>query len=607
MGSARASDHAHHLLGDVRGSVMAVTEGATALVRRVRGNDGMLLLELDVTKALAEAPPATPVEALRGLRSLPLAGVVRALEKAAEDDEVVAVVAHTGGELGFSQATELRAAVGRFRASGKRTVAMAETFGEMGPGNSSYHLASAFEQIWLQPTGDLGLVGVAATAIFVRGTLDKLGIETQLGQRHEYKSAVNTFLETELTGPHREMLDALVGSVTDVIVRDVASARGLTETAVREAVARGPLTAQEALESGFVDHLGYRDELYRTLREELTEGGAEPRLRFVDRYGQQGAMARLTGSADHLPPPVGRRRGVVAVVGAHGPIHLGRTGSPGPLSGHNVGADTLTAALRSAGRSEHVRAIVLRIDSPGGSAVASDAIRRAVLDVRAGGTPVVASMASLGASGGYFIAMPCDRVLANPSTLTGSIGVWGGKQIISDALARIGITHGTVSAGRYADMFSTWRPFDEEEWTRVEGWLDRVYDDFTEKVAQDRHLPLDRVLELARGRVWTGAQAAEHRLIDGLGGLSTAVDAACELAGVERSDVDVRTWPRPSLLTMLQPPENSEAPAAAVATIGVESIGEGLGSVDRLLQLLAAEAGLPAYGALTMPWRITLR
>jgi protease-4 len=403
------------------------------------------------------------------------------------------------------------------------------------------------------------------------------------------------------------MLDALVGSVTDDVVRDVASARGLSETAVREAVARAPLTAQEALESGFVDHLGYRDELYRTLREELTEDDAEPRLRFVDRYGQQGPMARLTGSADHLPPPVGRRRGVVAVIGAHGPIHLGRTGSPGPFSGHNVGADTVTAALRSAGKNEQVRAIVLRIDSPGGSAVASDAIRRAVLEVRSGGTPVVASMASLGASGGYFIAMPCDRVLATPSTLTGSIGVWGGKQIIAEALARIGITQGTVSAGRYADMFSTWRPFDEDEWTRVEGWLDRVYDDFTGKVAQDRNLPLDRVRELARGRVWTGAQAAEHRLIDGLGGLSAAVDLACELAGIKRSDVDVRSWPRPNLMAMLQPPENSEAPAAALAVSNVEATGGGLGSVDRLLQLLAAEAGLPAYGALTMPWRITLR
>ena len=239
--------------------------------------------------------------------------------------------------------------------------------------------------------------------------------------------------------------------------------------------------------------------------------------------------------------------------------------------------------------------------------MASDAIRRAVLEVQSNGTPVVASMASLAASGGYFIAMPCDRVLATPSTLTGSIGVWGGKQVISDGLARIGITRATVSAGRYADMFSTDRPFDEEEWARVGVWLDRVYDDFTEKVAQDRALPLDRVHELARGRVWTGSQAFENRLIDGLGGLSAAVDTACELTETDRSKVDVRPWPRPSLVAMLKSPENSEAPAAAADTTIVEPLGEGLASVDHLLQLLAAEAGLPAYGALAMPWRITLR
>jgi protease IV len=608
MGPARVSDQAQDLLDALRASGTAVTESASARLRRLRRGDGKLLLELDVTRGLAEAPPATPVGALRALRTPSLRGLVRALERAAADDEVAGLVAHTSGEIGFAPAAELRAAVGRFRASGKRTAAWAETFGEMGPGNSSYHLASMFEEIWLQPTGDLGLVGVTVSAVFVRGTFDKLGVQTQIGRRHEYKAAANTFLETDLTAPHREMLEALVASVTDGIVRDVASARGMTKEAVRQAVDRAPLSAQEALESGFVDHLGYREELYRNLREELTQHDAEPRLRFVDRYDQPGGpVARLTGGADHLPQAVRRRRGVIAVVGAHGPIHLGRSGGATPLPGPTAGADTVTAALRSAGRDDHVRAIVLRIDSPGGSAVASDAIRQAVLEVRGGGTPVVASMASLAASGGYFIAMPCDRVLASPGTLTGSIGVLGGKQVVSDALARIGVTRGTVSAGRYADMFSMDRPFDEEEWARVEGWLDRIYDDFTSKAAHDRHLPLERLRELARGRVWTGAHAAEHGLIDGLGGLSAAVDAACELAGTDRSDVDVRPWPRPSPLAMLHPPENSEAPAAAVATTGIELLGEGYGPVDRLLRLLAAEAGLPAYGALTMPWRILLR
>jgi protease IV len=608
MGPRRDSDHARNRLDELLGSVVTVADSASDRLRQVRRADGKVLLELDVTRGLTEAPPATPVAALRARRRPSLRGVVRALERAAEDDEVAGLVAHVGGEIGFAPAAELRAVVDRFRASGKRTAVWAETFGEMGPGNSSYHLASVFEEIWLQPTGDLGLVGVTASAVFVRGSWDKVGIRTQIGQRHEYKAAANTFLETELTAPHREMLDSLVRSITDGIVQDVAAARGLTDEAVREAVDRAPMTAQEALAGGLVDRLGYRDELYRKLRAELTERDVEPRLRFVDRYHQPGGpMGRLTGSAHPFPQPMSRRRGAVAVVGVHGPISLGRSRVPGPLVGHAAGADTVTAALRSAGRDEHVRAIVLRIDSPGGSAVASDAIRQAVLDVRSGGTPVVASMASLAASGGYFVAMPCDRVLAAPGTLTGSIGVLGGKQVVSDALARIGITRGTVSAGRYADMFSTDRLFDEEEWDRVEDWLDRIYDDFTAKVADDRSLPVERVRALARGRVWTGAQASENGLIDGLGGLSASVEAACELAGTHRSDIDVRLWPRQSLGTMLHPPENSEAPAAALATSGLDLLGEGFPPVDRMLQLLATQAGLPAYGALSMPWQITLR
>jgi protease-4 len=199
---------------------------------------------VDVSRGLAEAPPATPVAALPARRTPSLRGVVRALEKAAEDDEVAGLVAHTGGEIGFARWRSCGPRWGRFRGSGKRTAAWAETFGEMGPGNSSYHLASAFEEIWLQPTGDLGLVGVTASAVFVRGSLDMLGVQSQIGQRHEYKAAANTFLETALTAPHREMLEALVRSITDGIVRDVASARGLTDGAVRQAV--DPRAAERA-------------------------------------------------------------------------------------------------------------------------------------------------------------------------------------------------------------------------------------------------------------------------------------------------------------------------------------------------------------------------
>lgn len=612
MATGPLPDSLRPLLEPLLGQLEQVATPARARLRRARGRGDQLLLELDLTRGLLEAPPTSPVAAVRALQTPTLRGVVAALEKAADDDTVVGLVAHLGGEVGYVPAAELRSAVTRFRATGKRTVAWSETFGEMAAGNSSYHLASAFDEVWLQPTGDLGLMGVAAQSRFFRGTLDKLGVQVQLGQRHEYKSAANVYLETQMTEPEREMMTRIVDSLTDAVVADVAEARGLTPEAVREALDAGPLSATEAVDRGLVDRLGYRDDVYAAVRGGLTSEGRELRLKYADRYGKPGGA--FAGLKDQLPTANGK--GVVAVVGAYGPIGLGRNGGGSPFGGPSIGSDSLSAALRSAGQDDDVRAVVLRIDSPGGSAVASDAVRRAVLDVRAGGTPVVASMGSVAASGGYFIAMPCDRILAGDATLTGSIGVLGGKQVVRDALAKIGVSRETVSAGRYADMFSTDRLFDEDEWARVESWLDRIYDDFTSKAAQDRGMDVDHLRTLARGRVWTGVDAAERGLVDTIGGLSAAVDVACGLAGTTRDEVDVRAWPRPNPFAVLSPPDNSEAPAAAYAStlavpgqLGVAGLlggGEGVGPVDRVLRLLVAEAGLPAYGALTVPWQIRL-
>ena len=561
-----------------------------------RGERERLLLELDLTRGLLEAPPTSPLAAFRALQTPTLRGVVAALEKAAEDDDVVGVVAHVGGALDLAATAEIRAAVATFRAAGKRAVAWSETYGEMGGGNAAYHLASAFEEVWVQPTGQVGLVGAHAQVTFLRGTLDKLGVETQLGQRHEYKSAANTYLERSMTEPHREMMTRIVDSITATLVTDVAAGRGLEPGAVRDALEVAPLSPDDAVARGLVDRIGYREDVYAALRAELAVGG-EPTLRYVERYAKPGGP--LSGLKDQLPSPKGK--GVVAVVGAHGPIHLGRNGGPNPFGGPSIGSDSLASALRTAGGDDAVRAIVLRIDSPGGSAVASDAVRRAVLQVRADGTPVVASMGTVAGSGGYFIAMPCDEIVAGAATLTGSIGVLGGKQVLRETLGRIGVDRETVRAGRFSDMFSSDRPFDEEEWARVEGWLDDIYADFTAKAAADRGMDLAELEPLARGRVWTGADAAERGLVDHLGGLSLAVDRAVELAGTSRDDVDVRSWPKPNPLAAFNPPENSEAPAAALLP------GEGVAVVDRVLRLLVEQAGLPAYGALTMPGRIVVR
>jgi protease-4 len=351
---------------------------------------------------------------------------------------------------------------------------------------------------------------------------------------------------------------------------------------VRELVDRAPLTAAEALEARLVDRLGYRDEAYAALRSRP----GEVRLLYLERYGRRrerrGTLRRAV---------TGRHRPVVALVRASGPIHLGRAASF-PWAGPNVGSDTLGATLRAAGRDPAVKAVVLRVDSPGGSYVASDAIRREVLALRETGRPVIASMATVAGSGGYYIAMPCDAVVAGAATLTGSIGVLGGKQVVRDALGRVGVRVDTESVGAQAEMFSAQRPFTDEEWRRLEAWLDQVYADFTEKAAADRGMPVERLREVARGRVWTGADALAHGLVDRLGGLEEAVAVACERLGVRRDDVDVRVLPHLGILRRLRPPESSERPAAA----HIEPGGRAL-----LAGALAVLGLPPAAGVLTLP------
>jgi protease IV len=563
---------------------------ATSLL--TRRSAPRLLLELDLTRGLQEAPPASPVEAVRGMHVPSLRGVVEGLRQAAGDPRVAGLVTHIGGrQPTLAQSGELRAAVEGFRRAGKTAVCWSETFGELAPGNVGYHLASAFDEIWLQPSGDVGLVGFTAEAVFLRDALDKLGIQVQLGQRHEYKTAADTFLQSSLTEANREMLGRLVESSTETLVRDVAAGRRLSEAEVRSVIDTAPVSPADALDRGLVDRLGYRDEVYAGLRDRL----GEVELKYVERYGK-GARAQARAAVSRRGKPV------VALVHAAGPIHLGR-GSATPISGRSVGSDSLAAALRAAASDDDVKAVVLRIDSPGGSYVASDTIRREVLALRGSGRPVIASMANVAASGGYFIAMAADRVVAGAGTITGSIGVLAGKQVIRETLARVGVRRDHVAAGRYADMFSTDRPFDEEEWSRLEGWLDRVYDDFTGKAAEDRGMPVEELRAVARGRVWTGADALRHGLVDELGGLERAVGLAASQANLAREDVELRVLPKTTLVERLLPADNSESPAAAAA-LGAGASLSGAGAT--LFERLLATSGVAPYGVLSLPmtWRL---
>ncbi|GLX01741.1 signal peptide peptidase SppA [Microtetraspora sp. NBRC 16547] len=541
-----------------------------------------LVLELDLTEGLTEGPPVDPLSAIMTMRKARLADVLSGLKRARQDPRVRAVIVKIGGHpLGLGMVQEVRAALLRLRATGKLTVAFGETFGEFAAGTVPYYLASACERVYLQPSGDVGLTGVSLEQRFVRDALAKAGVEYQLGQRYEYKTAANTFTQNHMTDAHRESATRIAESVTEQIVKGIAEARSLTPERVRELIDQGPFVGPEALEAGLVDALKYRDEVYGE-----TVGDAH--LLYVSRYARNPLPKKLPHPGEH----------VVALVHGIGMIRLGRSGRSPLGGGNSMGSDTICAALRSARRDDKVKAIVFRVDSPGGSYVASDAIWREVVLARKAGKPVIVSMGDLAASGGYFVSMAADVIVAQPGTLTGSIGVFGGKPVVSELLGKIGVVTEAVTEGVNAGMFSPTREFSGPQWDRVNAWLDRIYDDFVGKVAQGRGLDRDRAHELARGRVWTGADALEGRLVDELGGLEDALALARKKAGLA-VDAPVRTYPRMHPLERLFPPESSEDRSAAPARIRLEAWGP--------MARVAAELGLPAYGPLVLPGWWTIR
>jgi protease-4 len=552
--------------------------------RRRRTAD--LMLELDLTEPLMEEMPQDPVGAVLARRRAPLRTVLQGLHRAARDPRVRALVVKLGGSgspVGLAQAQELHDAVRDLRDHGKIAVAWAETFGEFGNASIADSLATSFDEVWLQPSGDLGLTGVAAEVPFLRGALDKAGITPQIAQRHEYKNAANLFTERQFTAPHREATERVVESVMEQLVATIAANRSLDPDRVRDLIDRAPLFASEALEAGLVDHLGYRDDVYAAVR---ARAGADVVLQFLGRY-RRSKLAQLSARVTTPPPDT------VALVHVTGPIHLGRSRRQ-PLLGMSAGAETVAAALRSATKADDVKAIVLRVVSPGGSYVASDAIWRQVAVSRQAGKPVVVSMGDVAASGGYFVSMGADVIMAEPGTLTGSIGVVSGKHVVDGLVDRLGIGHEGVAGGRHGLMFSPLRAFTEEEWERLNAWLDRIYDDFTAKVADGRGLSHDRVHEIARGRVWTGADAKERDLVDELGGLRAALDVARQRAGLPPSDeLDARVYPRLPVASRLRPAHSSEDPAAARAVFHVEAWGP--------FADLATRLGLSRYGPLMLP------
>ncbi len=571
------------------------TRIAASVTRLRQRRTGPLILELDLTEGIAEGPPQDPVSALLTIRRTRLPDVLEGLKRASTDDRVRALVVKVGGSrIGLAKIQELRAAVADFRLSGKLTVAWAETFGDFVRGNLPYYMASGFDRIYLQPSGTLGLTGVAVEQVFLHDALEKVGIDFQSAKRYEYKSAADQLTETGFTGPAREAAARLTESVAEQLAAAIAESRDKTPEQARALLDRGPFLAQQALAEGLVDGLAYRDEVYDQLRK---EAGLDATLLYLQRYQRSHALADLPRRLQKNP-----RERFVAMIYAHGAIRHGRNGRGGP-GGGGMGSDTVAGALRAAAADERARAVVLRVNSPGGSYTASDVIWREVVRVRAAGKPVVVSMGDVAASGGYFISAPADVIVAQPGTITGSIGVILGKPVLRDMFGRAGVSTDTVAEGANATMFSSSRPFSDTEWDRINVWLDAVYADFTEKVASGRRMTAERVHELARGRVWTGADAVANGLADESGGMSDAIAIARKRAGLP-DDASVRVYPRIGTLDQLRPAESSEARPAAAARFNVAALfADGWGPAWQI----AAAIGLPPYGPLMLPgvWRIS--
>jgi protease-4 len=496
---------------------------ATALlIGRPAAVSGNSTLVLKIGGALEETEPAGVIGQL--FEPPPtVRSIVDSLRKAKVDDRITSVIIRpTGTAALWGKVQEVRDAIIDFRSSGKPIVGYMEYGGEQ-----EFYLASACDKVFLMPAASLDLTGMASYELFLRGTLDKIGAYPDALHVGDYKTASNTFTEKTFTPAHREMAESLNADLYEQLIRGLAEGRHKSEKEIRDLIDHGPFLPEDAVRAGLVDDLAYEDELDDKVV--LSKGD----VRFLEQREYRQV----------LPTSLGLNRGPrIAVIYAVGIISTGESNYDSP-QGQVVGSDTIVDYLRKARADSSVRAIVLRIDSPGGSAIASDVIWREVMLTR-NMKPVIASMSDVAASGGYYIAMPAHSIVAEPATLTGSIGVVMIKFVIDGTLKKMGMNMEGVSQGRYAQLYSPVRPFSPEERARVEEQMQATYDIFVEKAAAGRNTTPERIDAVAQGRVWTGKQARAIGLVDELGGLERALMIAKQHAKIAPdSEVELVVYP----------------------------------------------------------------
>jgi protease-4 len=489
------------------------------------------ILEADFEQTYLENSPETATAQLLLSDKETLRDVVDAIDRGAADDRVVGMIARIGAApMGMAQTQEIRDAIQRFRAHKKFAVAYSETFGEFGPGNSAYYLATAFDHIYLQPSGDVGLTGIILESPFIKGTLSKLGVTFHGDHRYEYKNALNFYTETKYTGPHKEAMTAIMNSWFKQMKDGICSARQFDPAKFQSLVDAGPYLGKEAVGAGLVDAVAYRDEVYGEVKKKAGDGAE---LLYLGKYLARAGRPHTRGKT-------------VALVFGVGGVTRGKSDYDPVQGSQNMGSETVAGAIRAAAEDNDVKAILFRVDSPGGSYVASDTIWREVVRARQAGKPVIVSMGNVAGSGGYFVAMAANKIVAQPGTITASIGVLGGKMLTSGLWDKVGLSWDEVHQGQNATMFTGTQDYTPAEWGRFQAWLDRVYLDFTSKVADGRKLPKEKVLEIAKGRIWSGEDAKNLGLVDELGGYDTALKLAKKAIGVSENDeVKIVVYPRP--------------------------------------------------------------
>lgn len=499
-----------------------------------------MVLFMSLEDGFAEVPPpATFSDPFAG-EVMTVRNIVDTLDHARDDERVKGLVARMNvGSFALTQSTEVRAAVKRFRDSGKFAYIYSSSYGEGGGGLGRYYLASAFEQIWMQPLGVVSITGVQAELPYFRDTLDKIGVRPQFFKRKDYKTAFESITDRNISRENRQTMEQIIGGIREQFMEEVPEDRGISESELRALVNKGLLTAPEAEAAGLITHMNYPDVLLDDVAEIVTGERDSDLLELID---MDAYFANVQEKKSSL---LGGGKPKVALVYAVGAVMPSADSGGLPADGV-AAADEIAPAIMNAADDYDIEAIVLRIDSPGGSPAASEAILRAVDMAQQEGKPVIVSMGSTAASGGYWIAAYADKIYALPNTITGSIGVVGGKFVFSELLDKVGVNMAEISWGKNAGLWSSTSRFTNSEAERFNAMLDNVYDNFIQRVAKGRGMTEQDVDKIAGGRVWTGAKALDVGLVDELGGLQEALDHAAVVVGEsDRNDVEIVVYPKP--------------------------------------------------------------